>query len=114
MYDGVVPRNRRRDPARPDEHYVILKPREAFSGDYKTGILVSYDSPTTPRINLKPGRYFLRAEFRTWLPEARDTTAALRAKWKQYGDLYTDPLFPDPIPVQIEIPNRLPTCPLGK
>ena len=98
----------------PTEHYVILKPHEAFSGDYKTGILVSYDSPTTPRINLKPGRYFLRAEFRTWLPEARDTTAALRAKWKQYGDLYTDPLFPDPIPVQIEIPNRLPTCPLGK
>jgi hypothetical protein len=111
MYDGVFPRKRRHDPASPDHHYVILKTRGTFDGSYKIGILVSYGSPATPRMILKSGRYSLRVEFRTWWPEAIDTTDLLRGRWKRYGDLYAKPLFPDPVPVQIEIPNPLPTCP---
>lgn len=111
MYDGVLPRKRRHDPTSPDRHYVILKPRGTFDRSYKTGILVSYNSPATPRMNLEPGRYFLRVEFRTWWPEATDTSSLLRGRWKRYGNLYADPLFPDPAPVQIEIPNSLATCP---
>jgi hypothetical protein len=87
IYDGVAPRKRRLDPASPDQHYAILKPHGTFSGNYKAGILVSYDSPLTPRMNLKSGSYFLRVEFGTWWPEATDTTGVLRVKWKRYGDL---------------------------
>lgn len=113
MNDGVAPRDRRHDPKRPDRHYTILKPHQVFEGNYKTGILVSYDSPVTPRMNLRPGSYFLQADFGTWWPEATDTSKALRVKWKGYGDLYADPLFPDPVLVHVEIPATLLDCPLS-
>jgi|GEM_PF-5716616 hypothetical protein len=104
----------RHDPARPDQRYAILKPHETFNGNYKTAILVSYDSPATYRGNLSPGSYFLQLEFLTWWWEETDTSGALRAKWEAYGDLYSDPLRPALVSVRIEIPDTLSTCPVSK
>ena len=104
----------RQDLKSPNQSYTILKPHETFDGNYKTGILVSYNSPTTPRYNLSSGSYLLRIEFSSWWVERADTSKSLREKWQAYGDLYSDPLRPSLVPVRIEVPERLSPCPVNK
>jgi hypothetical protein len=114
MWDSFPPVERRQDPARPDDNYVILKPHEAFDADYQAAIMVSYDSMATPQMNLHSGSYLLHVGFGTWWVESSDTSGELRVKWKDYGVLFSGGLSPAPVPLQIEIPKTLSTCPVNK
>jgi hypothetical protein len=103
--DYVLPKKVSRDPSRPDSNYVILKPGETFESVEAIGIM-----PTYMHRALESGDYFLRVVFWTWRHEASDTRRTLRVKWKSFGDLYTDVLAPDPIPIHIDIPEQAASC----
>lgn len=102
----------RHDPEIPDRNYAILKPRERFNGDYRTGMIVSYDSPAKYR--LVSGNYVLHTEFTSWWMEEKDSSAILRAKWKPYGYLYSGLLVPDSLIVRIDVPEKMSFCPVNK
>jgi hypothetical protein len=101
-------------PSRPEKDYAILKPGENLNLQYPTGILVTYYPSTIPRMVLSSGYYFLVTSFRTWWGEKRDHSKALARKWRAYGELYTGILTPEPLPIRVDVPEKLAVCPLNK
>jgi len=99
---------------RPEKNYVILKPGENLNLQYRAGILVTYHPSTIPRMVLNSGNYFLGISFRTWWSEKRDTSRALARKWRAYGELYTGILTAEPLPIRVDVPEKLAVCPLNR
>jgi hypothetical protein len=101
-------------PDRPEKEYAILKPGENLNLQYREGILVTYYPSTIPRMILNSGNYFLEMSLGTWWNEKKDTSKALARKWRAFGELYAGILTPEPLPIRIDVPEKLAVCPLNR
>jgi len=97
-------------PSRPNDNYAVLKPGEVLNAEGTNVLPGVVDSIYPPQTGgIANGRYSFQAEFESFSERPKVITS-LRRRWRKYGDLYTEGLVADPIPIQIAIPDNPPPC----
>jgi hypothetical protein len=94
----------------PNGNYVILSPGGIYEADQETWVPVAFTtSHPLYKGYVNPGKYFLRARFSTWYQSLKETQAFQR-RWESFGDLDDEVLISDPVPIEVDLPRRIPDC----
>jgi hypothetical protein len=80
--------------ARPNSHFVILRPRQAYVFETTESVPLIPPSPDNAK---KPDECRIEFELATWVNHARPLADSLRRRWVRFGMLWSQTAWSQPV-----------------
>jgi hypothetical protein len=94
---GYLPENDREIiTARPNDHFVILRPRQAYVFETMESVPLIPVAPDSG-VTKDPDEYQIQLEVATWVNHARPLAESLHRRWARFGMLWTQTVWSAPV-----------------